>query len=157
LIYPDDRASGLCFVREHLLDEALQVQEVAESRFPEKLQGDRSCQQQEDDLRSVTVHLPKLNRPHCADDHDLVATERTLLGLAGVRKGDLWVKRSAAEAFPLHNRRADSLLRRLLRALRQAERGSIDCVAYQDSRFRVRNVEKHVLLIHMRKKTKLGT
>ena len=103
------------------------------------------------------MHLPKFDRLYGADDHDLVATERALLGLAGVRKGDLRVKRSAAEAFPLHDRQADSLLRRLLRALRQAQNGSIDCVAYQDSGFRVRNVEKYVLLIHMRKKTELGT
>jgi len=145
------------FRREQLLDEALPVKKVAETRFPDKLQGDRACQEQEDDPRPVTVHLKKLDRPRGADDHDLVAAEGAFLGFAGMREGDIRMKGGTAQCFPLHDRRADSLLHRLFRGLRQLERGSMDCVANQDSGIRVGNVEEYVVLIHVRKETDQGT
>lgn len=89
--------------RKKLLDEAFPVQKMAEPCFPEKLQGYRSCQEQEDDSRSVPVDLSKLDRLRRPNDHDLVTAKWGLLGLAGVRKGDLRVECGAAEAFTLHD------------------------------------------------------
>ena len=85
-----DLAGG--FRGEEVLNETFTMQKVAEARFPLELQRDRSCQEQEDDPRPVSVHFPKLDGLRGADNDDLVASERTLLGCTGMWKRDIGVK-----------------------------------------------------------------